>query len=393
MMGRRGRRIAVRAALGLTALVLLSGCLEWDVARLASDELGGRQNGTAGAVLAQDHIIGQLDDWGPGLNTEATGRDAYLQPITGGANVVGLIPGTDPALAGEYVIVGAHYDGLGSSCKVVVAGDTVCNGATDNAAGAAAVLSIGRMLHESPPARSVVLAFWDREEDGLQGSRAYIADPLVPLAQTVTYVNFDILGANLRPSVRNDTFAVGAETGGAVLQSIVAKASRRSTLDTHPLSLVFGLGRSDHAVFAANSIPTVFLTDSTGPCYHTTSDDVAAVDFAKLEQQTQMARWLVNDLVRKPARPTFVPGTPVATYADAVQLNVVFNRAMADLATFTPAQQTQLIGFRQTIQDIVDAGPEAFTNDTMVTMLGTANSVVNLMTSGPCSSFVPEPEG
>lgn len=392
-MGRRARRIGLRAALGLAALVLLSGCLEWDVTKLASDELGGRQNGTAGSVLAQDHIIDQLQVWGPGLNTAATGRDAYRQPITGGANVVGLIPGTDPALAGEYVIVGAHYDGLGSSCKVVVAGDTICNGATDNAAGAAAVLSIGRMLHESPPRRSVVLAFWDREEDSLLGSREYIAAPLVPLAQTVAYVNFDILGANLRPSVRNDTFAVGAETGGPVLQSTVARAARRSTLDTHPLSLVFGLGRSDHAVFAANSIPTVFLTDSTGPCYHTTSDDAGAVDFAKLEQQAEMARWLVNDLVRRPAKPAFVPGTPLATYDDAVQLLPVFTRALDDLDTFTPAQQTQLIGFQQTIQDIVDAGPAAFTQDTMLTMLGTANSVVTLMTSGQCSSFVPEPAG
>ncbi len=249
------------------------------------------------------------------------------------------------------------------------------------------------MLHASPPRRSIVLAFWDREEDGLLGSKAYVDAPLVPLAQTVAYVNFDIQGANLRPSVRNDTFAVGAETGGPVLQGAVARAARHSTLDTRPLSLVFGLGRSDHAVFAAASIPTVFMTDSTGPCYHTNADDVAAVDFAKLTQQVTTARWLVSELVQKPAKPSFVPNTPVATYADAEQLLPVFTRALDDLDTFTPTQQTQLIGFQQTIQGIVDAGPDAFDQNAMISMLSTANSVITLMTSGPCASFAAEPAG
>ena len=99
-------------------------------------------------------------------------------------------------------MVGAHYDHLGSSCPTAVAGDTICNGATDNATGVAATLAIGRAIaaQSKPPRRSVILAFWDREEDGLLGSQFYTQNPLVPLADTVGYVNFDIQGANLLPT-------------------------------------------------------------------------------------------------------------------------------------------------------------------------------------------------
>ena len=65
----------------------------------------------------------------------------------------------------------------------------------------------------------MILAAWDREEDDLGGSKYYVDHPLVPLAKTVAYVNFDIQGANLLPSLQNNSFAVGAETGGATLTS------------------------------------------------------------------------------------------------------------------------------------------------------------------------------
>ena len=114
-----------------------------------------------------------------------------------------------------------------------MAGDTICNGATDNAAGVAATLAIGRAIatQSTPPRRSVILAFWDREEDGLLGSQFYTQNPLVPLAATVGYVNFDIQGANLLPSLRNTTFAVAAETGGARLKESCAprRTPARST--------------------------------------------------------------------------------------------------------------------------------------------------------------------
>jgi hypothetical protein len=126
--------------------------------------------------------------------------------------------------------------------------DDICNGATDNAAGTAAVLSIARALDALPtaPRRSIVIALWDAEEDGLAGSLYYVEHPLVPLAQTVAYVNLDLIGANLLPSVSDFSFAVGAETGGDVLRGMTAAAITPSWLQTQLVSYIFGQGRSDY---------------------------------------------------------------------------------------------------------------------------------------------------
>ena len=215
----------------------MAGCSIVDVNRLAGDGTGGRNNGTPGSTKAR--AVPDRATQADRRRTQrgGTGDAAYLQAINGGTNVVAVIPGTD--LADEYVMVGAHYDHLGSSCRTAVAGDTICNGATDNAAGVAATLAIGRAIaaQSKPPRRSVILAFWDREEDGLLGSQFYTQNPLVPLADTVGYVNFDIQGANLLPSLRNTTFAVAAETGGARLKELVRSAAGAGTLDTTMLEL------------------------------------------------------------------------------------------------------------------------------------------------------------
>ena len=79
----------------------------------------------------------------------------------------------------------------------------------------------------------------------------------------------------MRPSLRNFSFAVGAESGGTRLQQIVQDAITPSTLGTRELSVVFGQGRSDHVNFINVGVPTVFFSDATGPCYHTDSDDDA----------------------------------------------------------------------------------------------------------------------
>jgi acetylornithine deacetylase/succinyl-diaminopimelate desuccinylase-like protein len=187
--------------MALAALLVLAGCspLVVDVHVLAGDAMGGRDNDTEGSARAQRYLIDRLDDFAVGLDASASGGDAFTQAIAGGTNVVALIPGDE--LPDEYVIIGAHYDHLGSSCRTADPADTICNGATDNANGVAAVLSIGEQLARQGggPSRSVILAFWDREEEGLRGARAWIADPLVPLSQTVAYVNYDIRGPTSCP--------------------------------------------------------------------------------------------------------------------------------------------------------------------------------------------------
>lgn len=382
------RRSIGRFGVLAVAVLLLSGCLEVDVRLLASDAMAGRANGTAGSQKAQDVILGYLSGWTQGPVEGASGLDAYRMPIEGGTNLVGVLPGT--TRADEYVVIGAHYDGLGSSCRGVSAADSICNGATDNATGAAIVIDVLRKTYyrADRPERSIVFAFWDREEDGLLGARAFVEDPPVPLEDVVAYVNLDIQGSNLRPSGRNLTLAVGAETGGPVLTEVVAAAAEASTLDTRLLSLVFGLGRSDHAVFANARVPTVFFTDATGPCYHTVDDEVEVVDFAKLEQQAATALRVTRALADRPDRPTFTSGLPLATFSDALSVQELVHALLQDLDTFAPPAQQVLLEKIATIDAVVAAGEGAFDAAAMTSMLLAINDVVGLLDDGECDGFL-----
>jgi Zn-dependent M28 family amino/carboxypeptidase len=324
-----------------------------------------------------------------GLNTSASGDAAYLQAITGGTNVVAVIPGTD--LADQYVVVGAHYDHLGDACPTTSCSqDTIFNGAIDNAAGVAAALAIGRAIAARPtkPRRSVILAFWDREEDGLVGSSHYVAHPLAPLAKTVGYVNFDIQGSNVLPSLRDTTFAVGAESGGARLQQMVAAASGAQSLDTAMLSSIFGQNRSDYVNFTGASVPTVFFTDATGPCYHTVDDELEVVDFHKLDAQIATALAVTRQLAGTADPPAFAAGTPLATYDDAVAAGAVVNRAYADVGRFSATDRQTLTQVRADVQRLVDEGRAAFGSDDVGVLLSDAARFVEVLSHGTCSGFL-----
>ena len=385
------RRACIRAVgPALAGLMVLAGCspLAVDVRALASDAMGGRDNQTEGSARARRYLVDRLDDFAVGLDASAHGDEAFTQAFDGGTNVVALVPGDE--LPGEYVIIGAHYDHLGTACDSADPGDTICNGATDNATGVAAVLAIGEQLarERGGPSRSVVLAFWDREEDGLRGARAWLADPPVSLAQTVAYVNYDIQGANILPSLRNTTFALGAETGGERLTAAVGHAVRSGRLDTHQLSWIFGQGRSDYLPFIQAGIPTVFFSDSTGPCYHTAQDEPGIVDYRKLHQQVLDGVRLARDLAGVTPAPAFVPGTPPATYDDAVTLREVADRALPDLERFDADQQAALLAFDAALADIVAAGPDEFGPDDVATVLSGAANAVEVFASGDCDGFI-----
>lgn len=372
----------------LLALCLaLSGCTQRDVNTLADDAKAGRQNGTTGSADARAWLIDELRPVADGL-AGGSGDAAYTQFITGGANVMAVIPGTD--LADEYVMVGAHYDGLGGSCELQSTGDVICNGATDNATGVAALLAIARSLgSESPgPRRSVILAIWDREEDGLLGSRHYVANPLRPLARTVAYVNFDIVGANLLPSLRNTSFAIAAESGGSRLLDIVRSAIAAHSLDTELLSTPFGQGRSDHATLLGAQVPSVFFTDATGGCYHTNDDEPAIVDHAKLGQQIGTALRVTRELANAATPPAFVAGTPPATYDDAVAFARVVDRSWADRGLLSSTDQATLERVRSDMQRIVGEGRAAFDSADVSATLGNAATTVNLLTRLPCDGFL-----
>src|SRR5215211_1348968 len=146
----------LRALLAFAACALIAGCAPVDVRRLAGDDTTGRNNNTPGSTTARQYLLDQIEPI-----TDPVGG-SYTHAINLGTNVLGVIPGTE--LPDKYVIVGAHYDHLGSSCASKEVGDTICNGATDNAAGVAAALAIARNVALHPTRRSVIVDYEKLEQ-------------------------------------------------------------------------------------------------------------------------------------------------------------------------------------------------------------------------------------
>lgn len=366
---------------------------------LASNRLRGRDNNTPQSLLSQRILVRLLKRYGDGLDASRSGDDAYAQPFVlnnhHGTNLFAVIRGRE--LPEEYVFVGAHYDHLGSRSdatgrcvSIGTPGGRPCNGATDNATGVATVMAIAEALRAlpQPPRRSVVLALWDSEEDGLVGSRYYVSHAVVPLAQTVAYVNFDILGQDLLPSLKQTSFAIGSETGGAGLQDLVDEAAQGEPLALHRVSYLLGQERSDYKSFVDRRVPTVFFSDATGPCYHTVGDDLGIVNFAKLRAQARTAYRLVVDLAERPDRLPFAGRGPLpAVYADAAVLNEVFQTAQVDEALFLPSDRIAIAESRQRTAAIAARGAEQFTTDDMFAILGDAIQTISALTRIECRRF------
>ncbi|CAB9502809.1 Peptidase family M28 [Seminavis robusta] len=351
-----------------------------DVEFLASDELGGRNDGTTGSLLAQEFLIDKLQAMGAvGLVSSKSGRDAFRQDVySRGTNILGILPGSD--LSNEHIFLSAHYDHI-SFCEIKANADSnICNGATDNAAGVAVVLGIGSRIAElsERPRRSIVFGFWDREEDGLIGSQYFIEeDPLIPLSQITTLLNFDIMGSNLLPSLRKVSFAIGAESGGSQLEYLVEQAvisDVSGDLNTVTISAILGSQRSDYFNFYEMDVPIVFFSDSTGPCYHTNGDEIKNVDFDKLEKQARVALKLTYNLATtnrkiKFTEPCINPTNELsgidlllfpAEFSDLRVLNNLVNQAYEDIDLFPEAAKPEFEFIKSELNCLTRWGPIAF---------------------------------
>jgi hypothetical protein len=163
-----------------------------DVQYLASDELNGRETGTEGIQKAATYIADRFEAMG----IEPYKGD-YLQSFTAGEitgnNVVGVLPGSDKEKMKETIVIGAHYDHIG--IIQAVAGDSIANGANDNATGTASVLALAQMFKTLDfNRRKVVFALFSAEEKGLVGSRQLAAQMKADGENVVAMVNFEMTG-------------------------------------------------------------------------------------------------------------------------------------------------------------------------------------------------------
>jgi hypothetical protein len=271
-----------------------------DVRFLASRALAGRAAGTPGndsaaAFLARRHEALGLPGAFPGVcpSGEQCGVSYYQYfrgEEVGGHNVGAFIRGSDSAFYREFVVVGAHYDHLGTSARFALDPDLVSSvrpGADDNASGTAAVLELARRLAANPPPRSVLLIHFDAEEWGLVGSRMFVQRPPVPASAIVFMLNLDMVGRLNGRDLLIDGTAADPSTR-ALGDSVTRALGMRSA----PSNV--SAGRSDHAVFAAIDVPALSLTTGFHADYHRVTDVAARIDVPGLTRIVDVAEGIVR---------------------------------------------------------------------------------------------------
>jgi Zn-dependent M28 family amino/carboxypeptidase len=177
------------------------------------------------------------------------------------ANVLGLLPGSDPNLKDEVVLYSAHHDhlGVGEPDKT---GDKIYNGAVDNAAGCAQLLAIAQAFTELPqrPRRSILIAFVAAEEQGLLGSEYLAAHPPVPPGKIAANINYD--GGNVLGKTADLTFiGLGKSSLDKVVQALSTSQGRKLLGDQFPDRGFFY--RSDQFNFAKIGVPAIYLDSGT----------------------------------------------------------------------------------------------------------------------------------
>ena len=221
---------------------------------------------------------------------------AEIQPLAVEArNVIAHVPGSDPDLRDEIVVVGAHYDhlGFGGDGSLAAGSRAIHNGADDNASGTAALLEIADRLAHAPvgPARTVIFAAFTGEERGLLGSQAFVANPPFPTDATVAMVNMDMVGR--LEDDRLTVFGVGtAEEWPGLLREVNASLERPFDIGENP----DGYGPSDHSSFYGEGIPVLHFFTNTHVDYHRPSDDWTLINADGLERVAEMVTLVVARL-------------------------------------------------------------------------------------------------
>nr|ANY58058.1 Peptidase M28 [uncultured bacterium] len=265
-----------------------------DVEYLASRELRGRIPGDIGNEQALDFAESEFRAAG----LEGGGPDgSYRQPFDFSCshdwcrnnqygvteNVIAKLPGKDPALASEVIIIGAHIDHLGVRDDGAVYG-----GADDNASGAAIVLELARMFQRCnlAPSRTLLFVEWNAEEMGLIGSRHFVDSPTVSLDSIKAVYNFDMVGGGDGSGI---LLFGGDDQQNRWLTDLMVNAAEAEGLE-HVIELVPQKLASDHAPFVQRGIPICwgFARPDPHPGYHQPEDDMSRIKLESLRAVSEL---------------------------------------------------------------------------------------------------------
>ena len=273
-----------------------------------------------------------------------------IRRLSPSANVVGILDGSDPSLKSEVIVIGAHYDHLGHGGEGSLAPreGEIHYGADDNASGTAGMLELARLFSSQKlrPRRTIVFMAFSGEEEGLLGSNYYVNHPIMPLANTVTMINMDMIGrmkdnklivggVGTAPVWRQALAAANAPERMRVAVAPASPAEMPRPVSTvgrevpgrevpivtgsngipvvtlsfeKPFELTLnedGFGPSDHSSFYAKQIPVLFFWTGTHEDYHKPSDTADKINYVDEARILGLVRRIVYEIDTSEKRPVY----------------------------------------------------------------------------------------
>jgi hypothetical protein len=352
-----------------TVGVITADDLRTHIYQLAADSMQGRAAGTRGNFMATSYVasvferLGLLPAGEDGTYFQVVPESGSTQPEYASRNVIAILPGSDPALRGQYVLVGAHNDHVGmvegdpfdhdalrafnrvmrpqgandrpgsptaeqrariDSLTAYARSirpprpDSVMNGADDDASGTGILLEIAeRFATLPPPGRSIIFISHASEEGGLNGSRYFTDNPTVPLDSIVAAHNMDMVGRGRVTDVRFGGPAQVQMLGarrlsadfGDVIDSLNAVREETMAIDyswdrTNALNRFC---RSDQVNYFRHTIPVTYFSTGYSLDYHQATDEPQYVDYDKSARVGRFVHEIMHTVAERPARLAILP--------------------------------------------------------------------------------------
>ena len=267
---------------------------------LASDALEGREAGANGGKAACAYLQTELRKVS---GISAAGTSGCLQEFAPDyRNILAILPGSDPELSKEIIIIGAHYDHVGRGNQTNSFGPFgyIHNGADDNASGTAALLELIEAFSTLTPAprRTLLFGFWDAEEIGLLGSKHWVRHPTRPLNDIRLVLNIDMLGR-----LREGKLTVMGWRSAAGLRARLTAANPQGDLQYLYTPTV--IADSDHHPFYEVGIPSIHFDSGKHEDYHRPSDDADKLNYEGIRRLSEMVFRLALTAANDPTLPKF----------------------------------------------------------------------------------------
>ena len=301
----RANAKAQPAPVSPAAATITAADMKARISILASDAMLGRATPSPGLDSAVAYAAREFERLALQPAGDSGGFIQYYRIGRARApNVVAILPGSDPVLKDTYIVFSAHIDhvGVGSALK----GDSIYNGADDDASGTSAVLEVAEAFAglALKPRRSLIFLAVSGEERGLLGSDYFSDHMPVPARSVIANINIDMIGRNAPDSVA----AIGMEYSS--LGPLAQQVAQRHTdigltvsRDLWPNERLFF--RSDHFNFAKKEIPSIFFFSGLHEDYHKPSDEVERIDAEKAARVARLVFYLGSEIANAAEKPVW----------------------------------------------------------------------------------------